>query len=99
MKFDGIIIDLTDEPVGSGKALTRLSAFYDELMRLAVPLIKEDGWMSSQAGVPKAKAPLITTYDVLMPLFKKHLQNVTEKKEFIPSFLEENVFIYGSAKG
>lgn len=99
MKFDGIIIDLTDEPVGSGKALTRLSAFYDELMRLAVPLLKEEGWMSSQAGVPKAKPPLITTYDVLMPLFKKHLQNVAEKKEFIPSFLEENIFIYGSAKG
>lgn len=99
MKFDGIIIDLTDEPVGSGKALTRLRAFYTELMRLAVPILKEDGWMSSQAGVPKAKAPLITTYDVLMPLFNQFLQDVSEQKEFIPSFLEENIFIYGKAKG
>lgn len=98
LTYDGIIIDLTDEPVGSGKALTRLSAFYDELMKLSVPLLRPDGWMSSQAGVPKAKAPLITTYDVLMPLFKKHLVDVKEEKANIPSFLEENIFIYGRTK-
>ena len=54
--------------------------------------------MRSQAGVPKAKAPLITTYDVLMPLFKKHLVDVKEEKANIPSFLEENIFIYGRTK-
>lgn len=94
-QYDGIVIDLTDNPVGSGKALTRLESFYNKLLKLSLPLLKQGGWISSQAGVPKAQRPLVTTYEVLRPLFEKSLTDIHEKKVLIPSFLEENVFLYG----
>ena len=93
--YDGIVLDLTDNPVGGGKALTRLESFYNKLLKLAYPLLKQGGWMSSQAGVAKAERPLVTTYEVLLPLFQETLESVHEKKVLIPSFLEENVFLYG----
>lgn len=94
-RFDGIIVDLTDEPVGSGKALTKLKTFYAKLLDLSMPVLAEGGWISSQAGVKKARRPLITTYEVLLPLFKEYLDNVEEEQTLIPSFLEKNVFLYG----
>ena len=93
--YDGIVLDLTDNPVGGGKALTRLESFYTKLIKLSLPLLKKGGWMSSQAGVAKAERPLVTTYEVLQPLFEKSLTATREKEVLIPSFLEENVFLYG----
>ncbi len=92
--YDGIILDLTDNPVGGGKALTRLESFYNKLVNLSAPLLKQGGWISSQAGVRSAQRPLITTYEVLLPLFKKNFRDVHEETILIPSFLEENVFLY-----
>lgn len=94
-KFDGVIVDLTDEPVGSGKALKKLESFYAKLFQLVLPVLREDAWISSQAGVKKVEKPLITPYDVLLPLFKNNLRDVKEQQVFIPSFLEKNTFLYG----
>lgn len=94
-QFDGIIIDLTDNPVGSGKPLKKLEQFYGKLLKQAMSVLKEGGWISSQAGPVKAQAPYVTTYKVLRPLFMQYLGDVTEQKLFIPSFLEENVFLFG----
>lgn len=97
-KFDGVIIDLTDEPVGSGKALVKLKTFYTKLLYLTLPVLNEGGWVSSQAGVKKVKRPLVTTYEVLEPLFKEHLVGVEEEQVLIPSFLEKNTFLYGTKR-
>lgn len=93
--FDGVIIDLTDEPVGSGKALAKLKSFYTKLLDLTLPILAEDAWVSSQSGVKKVKRPLVTTYEVLQPLFVEYLGGVEEEQILIPSFLEKNTFLYG----
>lgn len=95
MQFDGIVMDLTDEPVGSGKARAKLQAFYEKLLSYTLPVLKDSGWISSQAGVKKAQYPLVTTYEVLAPLFKNQLTTVEEEQVLIPSFLEKNTFLYG----
>lgn len=92
--FDTIIVDLTDEPVGSGRARAKLLSFYEKLVGLAVPVLKEGGWISSQAGVRKAKAPLVTTYEVLEPVLKSTFARTEEEQTLIPSFLEKNVFLH-----
>jgi len=94
--FDGIIVDLTDNPVGSGRALTKLRSFYTKLFDLSLAVLADGGWVSSQAGVKKTRRPLATTYEVLMPLFEKNLQMIEEQQVLIPSFLEENTFLYGT---
>lgn len=98
MKFDGIVIDLTDNPVGSGRASARLKSFYVKLLHHILPVLNEGGWVSSQAGVREAKKPLVTTYEVLEPLFNEYFSDVSEQQIFIPSFLEKNIFLYGKAK-
>jgi spermidine synthase len=97
-QFDVIIVDLTDNPVGGGRALAKLNAFYERLLTLAVPLVRPGGWISSQAGVRKAKRPLVTTYEVLLPLLNKQLSAVEEEEVFIPSYLESNVFLHAQRK-
>lgn len=97
-RFDGIVIDLTDNPVGSGRALSKLRNFYETFLKHAISLLDSSGWISSQAGVPKAIPPYTTTYQVLRPLFEETLTNVTETRENIPSFLEQNVFLHGTKK-
>ncbi len=96
--YDGIVMDLTDTPVGAGKASAKLERFYDKLLRLALPVLKEDGWISSQAGVAKAKRPLITMHKILRPLFEKYFAKVSDAEVAIPSFLESNVFLYGKLR-
>lgn len=98
-QFDTIIADLTDEPVGSGKARAKLQSFYEKLIMLAIPTLKTGGWMSSQAGVRRAKPPLITTYEVLEPIFRKVFSETEEEQTLIPSFLEKNIFLHGRKRG
>src|SRR3989344_6106781 len=96
--FDGVIFDLTDNPVGSGKARAKLKTFYEKILTLSLPVLKKNGWIATQAGVKKAKRPLVTSYEVLRPLFINCLDEVSEKNVKIPSFLEDNVFLYGKKR-
>lgn len=95
--YDGIVMDLTDVPTGAGKAAAKLERFYDKLLRLSTPLLARGGWMSAQAGVPKAKRPLVASVKILKPLFEKYFTRVSEAEVEIPSFLEPNMFLYGKA--
>jgi spermidine synthase len=97
-RYDGIIFDLTDEPVGSGRARNALRRFYDRILARSLPVLADGGWVSSQAGVPKVKRPHISTYEVLKELFEKHLGEVSEQRVTIPSFLDKNMFLYGTRR-
>lgn len=93
-KFDGIISDLTDTPIGSGKASARMEKFYNRLFTLSAPLLKEDGWIAAQAGADKVKKPLTSYHTILAPLMEEYFSKVEKSVVFIPSFLEDNVFLY-----
>ena len=97
-KFDGIIIDLTDVPVGSGKAIARIEKFYTQLLKLATPLLATDGWVSAQAGAAVVRKPMAAYFDVLLPIFREYLADVEKSIIPIPSFLDDEVFIYAKKK-
>ncbi len=98
LKYDGIIFDLTDEPVGGGKAEKSMRKFYDSLLSSSVQLLTENGWLSTQAGVPEVKPPRKAMSKLLNELMHKHFTKVEEKRVTIPSFCDENIFIFGEGK-
>lgn len=94
--YDGVVIDLTDVPVGTTKAKTKLERFYDKLLRRSASFLKKDGWISAQASVTKIRGRKQTLHAILKPLFERHLVRVKSESVMIPSYLEENTFLYGS---
>lgn len=97
-KYEGIIFDLTDEPIGGGKALAAQRKFFGSLLEESIRVLSPNGWIASQAGVPLVKPPRVSVYSMLKELFESNLKTVTELKVNIPSFCDDNVFLFGEKK-
>ena len=96
--FDGIISDLTDNPIGSGKTRKNHDLFYKEIFSLSHQLLKPEGWISVQAGASKTIKKYIDSAKMLTKLMEKEFGNVSRKDVFVPSFGENNAFLYSVNK-
>ena len=91
---DGIVSDLTDNPVGGKGAMTKLNKFYKEVFDLSQKLLKDGGWISAQAGASEVEPKYIDAAGMIEGLFKKGFGNFKRKDVMIKSFSEKNAFIW-----
>lgn len=96
-KFDGIICDLTDEPLRK-KEQKNFSKFYKEIISLSKNALKNDGWISLQAGAAHVTCGHIDAVSVIKKLLEKDFKDISSQYVMIPSFGEKNAFLYGKKK-
>lgn len=88
--FDGIVLDLTDNPVGGGMAKFR--KFHNRLISACA--LKTCGWVSLQAGASSAKKPFVEVASFLESELQKRFPSVKRTDCLIPSFGESNCFLH-----
>lgn len=93
-KVDGIVSDLTDNPIGSKGAKSKMNEFYEEIFRLSKEILKPAGWISAQAGAATVVPKYIDVAKITENKFKKVFGNFNRKDVLIPSFGEKNSFIW-----
>lgn len=96
-KLDGIVCDLTDEPIRK-KDQKDFEKFYGEIFSLSEKALKKDGWISLQAGASEVSSGHIDAVAILKRLLAKNFKDVSRKDILIPSFGEENAFLYARKK-
>ena len=92
--YDGIVCDLTDNPVGSNGTKKNMIIFYTELCSLAKNFLEDGGWFTIQAGATKVTRKYINTVKLLTGIVEKQFGMVERKDVLIPSFSEKNTFLY-----
>lgn len=93
-KIDGIVSDLTDNPVGSNGVKRKINEFYGEIFKLSKEILKPEGWISVQAGASIVVPKYIDAAKITENKFKKVFGNFSRKDVLIPSFGEKNSFIW-----
>lgn len=91
---DGIVFDLTDNPIGGKEVKARLKGFYEEAFVRSKKILKPNGWISAQAGASKVVPKYVDTAQIIQDLIKKIFGNYHRKDVLIPSFVEKNSFIW-----
>lgn len=92
-KFDGIICDLTDEPIRK-KDQKDFRKFYEEIISLSQNALNNNGWISLQAGAAEISSGHINAASLLGNILKKHFKRIARFDIMIPSFGEKNSFLY-----
>lgn len=97
LKLDGIVFDLTDEPVRKKDKNVKSSfvKFYEELINISHKVLKKGGWVSMQAGASKVIPKYNNAVATLEKLFKQKFKKVKRTDIMIPSFGEKNAFLFG----
>lgn len=93
-KFDSVICDLTDIPIGRKKKKDFVK-FYKELIFISSEIIKKNGWMSIQAGASKTNGYYINMVKIVSEIAKKHFTKILNSEVYIPSFGERGAFLFG----
>lgn len=89
-KFDGIVCDLTYEPIGR-KSKEEFNKFFQEIISKSFIVLKPDGWISFQAGYHCNNGKYLSLWKILNKKFKK----VSRSKVFIPCYGELWAFLFG----
>ena len=97
-KVDGVVCDLTDNPVGGRESEEQFRSFYENILKLASKIIRPGGWISAQAGASKVTGKYLNAVVILEELMKKHFTEVTREDVMIPSYSESETFLYGKIK-
>lgn len=97
IKLDGIVFDLTDEPVRKKDKDAKASfvKFYKELIDISHKALGKGGWVSMQAGASKVIPKYNDAVATLSKLLKKKFKKVERTDIMIPSFGEKNAFLFG----
>lgn len=96
-RYDGIVCDLTDAPVGA-KELESFTDFYRDILSAAQSKLSSTGWMSLQAGSKETHDMHIPARTILRELVSKYFNAVEESCVFIPSYGEEWSFLCAQNK-
>jgi spermidine synthase len=94
IKYDGILCDLTDTPMGCEKS-GDFERFYERLISLAFSVLKDDGWISIQAGASSTHEKHIDAAFIIENTLTKYFPNTTRSDIAIPSFGEDVAFLFG----
>lgn len=94
-KFDGVICDLTDNPVGGNGNEEKFKVFYSKIFKFSKNILKDHGWISVQAGSSESIKKYIHSAKILTDLLEENFNNVSKEDILIPSFGEECAFVFG----
>jgi len=97
-KVDGLVCDLTDNPVGGRENEEQFRGFYENILLLASKIIRPGGWISVQAGASKVTGEYLNAVEILEKIMKQHFAEVTREDVMIPSYSESEAFLYGKNK-
>jgi len=93
-KFDGIICDLTDAPIGR-KDKTNFEKFYKTIILDSYKILNLNGWISIQAGASKTEKGYINAVRIIEKLLKKIFKETLRSDVYIPSYKENWAFLFG----
>jgi spermidine synthase len=93
-KFDGLVCDFTGEPI-TKEEKKKFESFYKQVIRLSKKVIKKGGWIAVQAGDSDVEEKYIDGAGILEDLLKKEFINVTRSDISIPSYGENDAFLFG----
>lgn len=96
-EFDGIVLDLTDNPVGG--AIGRFQKFHAKLIFRSARALKPGGWLGMQAGASSAKKPYVEVAPFLERELAKRFPALRRTDRLIPSFGEKNAFLFVRREG
>jgi len=94
-KFDGIICDLTDNPVGGNGNEEKFKDFYSKIFKFSKSILKDSGWISVQAGSSESIEKYVHSAKILFNLLTENFKNVSKEDILIPSFGEDCAFLFG----
>lgn len=93
-KYDGIVCDLTDVPAGSLNELESYQDFFSKVLNLASLRMREDGWLSIQAGASDVSNDFINSVEVIIRMLMSRFGNAERVDVLIPSYGEKCAFLY-----
>lgn len=92
-KYDGIVCDLTDVPVGA-KEVVEFEKFFEEVISLAHKYLCDGGWISFQAGASEVSEEFINSIMIVDAILKKYFSIVERSDVMIPSYGESCAFLF-----
>lgn len=96
--YDGIICDLTDDPVGAGEAAEEFKNFYEQIITLSANKLKNGGWMSIQGGATCTAEGFIDEAATIQNLLGESLSKVVRTDVLVPSYGETCAFLFAEKK-
>lgn len=93
-KFDGLVCDFTGEPVIKHEK-KKFENFYKQIIKLSKKVLKNGGWIAVQAGDSDVEKKYIDGASILEGLLKKEFKNVFRSDVSIPSYGENDAFLFG----
>lgn len=93
-KFDGLVCDFTGEPITKHEQ-KKFENFYTYIIKLSKKVLKKGGWIAVQAGDSDVEKKYIDGAKILESLLKKEFTNVTRSDIAIPSYGENDAFLFG----
>lgn len=97
-KYDLIISDLTDNPIGGNGNIKDAKKLYTDIVNSAFNLLKGDGWIAVQGGASKVCRKYVDVSKIVSQIMQKTFSNVEKKDVFIPSFGENGAFLFSNKK-
>jgi spermidine synthase len=92
--FDGIVCDFTGEPITEDQR-AEFEEFFTKVLNLSKKALKSGGWMALQAGDSKVEEKYVDGSKILQGLTEKEFKNVERSDIMIPSYGEDDSFLFG----
>lgn len=94
-KYDGVVCDLTDAPIGR-KEKAEFEKFFEEVISLAAKNLEKGGWISIQSGASAVSGNYIDAVRIVDGILRKHFKDVERSDMHIPSYGESCAFLFGN---
>lgn len=95
-KYDGIICDLTDAPIGTNKEKKEFETFFNKIISLSKEKLHQDGWMSIQGGATATTNSFIDESAIIEKILQKNFSQVSKSSVVVPSYGEPCAFLFAS---
>ncbi len=94
-KYDGIICDLTDNPIGTKKEVAGFNDFFEKVISFSKEALNNDGWIGVQGGASKVTKDFINEVEVVRNVLEKNkFKNISQSDVYIPSYGEDSAFLF-----
>jgi len=94
-KYDGIVCDLTDTPIGTKKEADEFGNFFKQILALSKDRLKRGGWISVQSGASCTAESFTDDATIIEKILKKEQFGAILRSDvFIPSYGESCAFMF-----